>query len=191
MRALLLTALLLGGVAPILAPEARAADAPATKLGVVDFQRALNEVAEGQQARARLETLHAGKKGEIERLKKAFETQLADYEKQKLVLSEAALRQKQQELTQLQAQAEGAAAAAEQEMQKAYYGAMETIIGKMKVVAGELAKERGLAVVLESNGDSLVWSAPGLDLTDEVIKRYNAANPVEGAARPAAPAPKK
>jgi len=88
----------------------------------------------------------------------------------------------------MQAQAEGAAAAADQEMQKAYYGAMETIIGKMKLVAGELAKERGLAVVLETNGDSMVWAAPGLDLTDEVIKRYNAANPVEGGARPA---PKK
>ncbi len=184
-------ALLLLSAAPTLLPAAHAAETPATKIGVVDFQRALNDVGEGQQARARLETLHAGKKAEIERLKKAFELQVADYEKQKLVLSETALRQRQQELAQLQAQAEGAAAAAEQEMQKAYYGAMETIIGKMKLVAGELAKERGLAMVLESNGDSVVWTAPGLDLTDEVIKRYNTANPVEGGARPATPAPKK
>jgi outer membrane protein len=188
MRSILPVLLLLLGATPAVLPAAHAAETPATKIGVVDFQRALNEVAEGQQARARLETLHAGKRGEIERLKKAFELQVADYEKQKLVLSEAALRQKQQELAQMQAQAEGAAAAADQEMQKAYYGARETIIGKMKLVAGELAKERGLAVVLETNGDSMVWAAPGLDLTDEVIKRYNAANPVEGGARPA---PKK
>ncbi len=186
MRIALLT-LLLGAVSVVpMATAAQAADAPAAKVATVDLQRALNEVGEGVQARARLETLHAGKKASLEQMRKQLDAQLADLEKQKLILSEQALRAKQQDLMQLDAQAQQATAAAEQEMRQAYYGAMETLIEKLKKVAAGIGAERGYTLILEVNSDAVVYAVPGTDITAEVIKRYDAANPVTtGAATPA------
>jgi outer membrane protein len=189
MKHLLAAFLLVSAPVGLFASEAQAADT-VPRIATVDFQRALNEVAEGAQARTRLETLHAEKKATVEKLQKSFQAQVADFEKQKLVLGEGALRQRQQELMQLQAQAEGMAAQAEQEMRQAYYGAMETLITRMKKIAADLGKEKSYSLVIEVNGDAVVYAAPGMDLTDEVIRRYNAANPVQGAsATGGAPAP--
>ncbi|MEN9786269.1 MAG: hypothetical protein RLZZ299_1533 [Pseudomonadota bacterium] len=191
MAARLLLPLLLAGLAPaaLAAPAAPAASsAPVAGIATVDFQRALNEVGEGTQARARLESMYADRKAAIERTRKDLETRMADLEKQKLVLSDAARRQKEEELMQMQAQFQATAQRAEQEMQQAYYGAMETLVDKMKSIAAALGKERGLALVLEVNEGGVVYAAPAIDLTPEVITRYNAANPV---ASPAPATPKK
>ena len=191
MPARILLVLTLAGLAPpALAAPVAPTPAAAAVAGVatVDFQRALNEVGEGAQARARLESMYADRKTAIERTRRDLESRMADLDKQKLVLSDAARRQKEEELTQMQAQFQATAQRAEQEMQQAYYGAMETLVDKMKAIAGALGKERGLALVLEVNEGGVVYAAPAIDLTPEVIARYNAANPV---AAPASSTPRK
>ncbi len=189
-RSFLAAVLVMGVLAPV--PSAFAADpgpivsAP-TKIGSVDFQRALNDVGEGAQARARLEAMYADKKTAIEKTRKDLEARAADLEKQKLILSDAARKQKEEELYQMQGAFQATAQRAEQEMQQAYYGAMETLIEKMKGIAAQIGKEKGYALIVEVNEGGVVYASPAVDVTDEVIKRYNAANPV---AAPSAP-PKK
>ncbi len=185
---LLLALTLAGPTAHAASPASAPSAAAVAGIATVDFQRALNEVGEGAQARSRLEAMYADRKAAIERTRKDLEGRMADLEKQKLVLSDAARRQKEEELGQMQAQFQATAQRAEQEMQQAYYGAMETLVDKMKAIAGTLGKERGLALVLEVNEGGVVYASPAIDLTQEVISRYNAANPV---AAPSPAAPKK
>ena len=67
----------------------------------------------------------------------------------------------------------------EGEMQQAYQGAMETLIAKMKTITQSIATERAYTLVIEVNEGGVVYTAPSIDITDELIKRYNAANPVK------------
>lgn len=62
-------------------------------------------------------------------------------------------------------------------MQGAYYTAMEQFIDKMKKIAVAIGQERGYSLVLEVTEGGVVYWQPSIDVTDELIKRYNAANP--------------
>ena len=65
--------------------------------------------------------------------------------------------------------------AAEQEMQAAYMQVMEQLMSKLRDQAAEIAVERSFDLVLEVSQGSVVYSASSLDITPEVINRYNVA----------------
>lgn len=52
---------------------------------------------------------------------------------------------------------------------------VEEIMGRLRVVIADIAKERGYTAVLTESGAAFVQ--PRLDITAEVVKRYNAKHP--------------
>jgi Skp family chaperone for outer membrane proteins len=54
---------------------------------------------------------------------------------------------------------------------------MQDFIEKMKKIAVAIGQERGYTVVLEATEGGVVYWSDSVDITDELIKRYNAANP--------------
>ena len=96
-----------------LALSALAADA---KLCTVDFQRALENVAEGATARARLEGMYSEKKAAIEKMGKSLEAMQSELQKQSAILSDTARQQKEEEFMTAQMQYQQAAQRAEGEM---------------------------------------------------------------------------
>ncbi len=62
----------------------------AIKVGVVDFERALQGVKKGKEAKARLEKKFKDKKSKFEKQKKDFETAQEEFKKKSLVLSDKA-----------------------------------------------------------------------------------------------------
>jgi outer membrane protein len=152
----------------------------APKIGSVDFQRALNEVAEGKAASTRLQSMMAEKEKAVQQMKTNLEKMQSEYEKQQVILSDAARKQKEEELYGAQMQFQQAYARHQGEMQQAYYGAMETLIEKMRKLAQTIGTEKGYTLIIEVNEGGVVYSAPAIDITDELIKRYNAANPGSG-----------
>ncbi len=147
------------------------------KIATVDFQKALNEVAEGAAARARLQSMQTEKAAAIEKMGKDLEAKQAEYEKQSMILSDAARKAKEEELYTAQAQFQAAYQRSEGEMQQAYYGAMESLIAKMRKLAAAIGTEKGYTLVVEVNEGGVVYASPTIDITPELIKRYNAANP--------------
>ena len=64
---------------------------------------------------------------------------------------------------------------AETDMQQDYAAEMEELVTKMKGIAEVLGKEKQLDLILETTESGLVYKADNIeDLTDEVIKRYDA-----------------
>lgn len=148
------------------------------KVASVNMQRAINEVNEGKTANAQLEKMMADKKAALEKMKSSFDALQADYQKQQMLLSDSARKQKEDEINMAGMQLQQAIEQSNNEFQGAYNNAMSTLIGKMKVIVGTISTERQYTMVVEvSEGSSVVWAAPSIDITDEVIKRYNAQNP--------------
>lgn len=173
-----LSVLLLGGafVCPLVAPSAHAAE---LKIATVDYQRALENVAEGESARKRLEAMFQSKKVAIDKMKSTFDAMQADYQKQAMLLSDAARKEKEDAINLAGMQFQQAYAQSEGEMQQAYQGAMETLITKMKQITTGIATERAYTLVIEINEGGVVYASPTIDITDELIKRYNAQNPAK------------
>ena len=68
------------------------------KVGVVDLQRAMNEVDEGKAAKALLKKDFDEKQKQLDAKKTEFEKLQGDFEKQAVVMSEQARKDKSQDL---------------------------------------------------------------------------------------------
>lgn len=174
--AALLAALPSAPVASLVFGHAEAAE---LKLASVDYQRALENVAEGESARKKLEAMFQTKKSAIEQMKTKLDAMQADYQKQSVLLSDAAKKEKEDAINLTGMQFQQAYQQSEGEMQQAYQGAMELLITKMKAITVGIATERAYTLVIEVNEGGVVYTAPSIDITDELIKRYNAQNPVK------------
>jgi outer membrane protein len=160
----------LPALVPDLSPAAHAAE---LKVATVDFQRALNEVSEGEAVRNKLEGMYAQKKKAIQQMENELTKRQQELQSQAMVLSKEALATKQQELQQMAMTYQQTFQESDQEMQMAYGQAMEGLITKMRTISEEISKERGYQLVLEVTEGGVVYSSSELDITAELIKRYN------------------
>jgi outer membrane protein len=152
-----------------------AAPAPARaeqKIAYVDLQRALNEVEEGKVAKATLkrefeqkQKLLDDKKGEFDRLRQ-------DLEKQSVVMSDEARKEKQTDLERKGIELQGFFVQLQKELSDREREATRGIFDKMHAIVREIADAEGVAMVLQS--EALVYGAPSLDLTNELVRKYNA-----------------
>lgn len=159
-------------------------------IAIVDFQTAIDQVAEGARARAELKALQEQKQAEITGLEnqlqtkgQAFQTALGTYQSQVQmnILTDDARAQREQELgmmqnelMQLEQTYQQTAMQAEAEVQQMYAEKMEAIIGKMRTVSESIAKEKGYDLVFEVTESGLVYQAASVpNITADVIKRYD------------------
>lgn len=169
------------------------------KLGYVDLQRALNEVDEGKAAKALLKKDFEEKQRQLDTKKAEFEKLNADFEKQAALMNDQAKRDKagdlqrrMVDLQQVYQQLQNDLAQREQEMTGGIYG-------RMRIIVKEIAEADGFTMVFEER--ALQYVQPSLDLTNELIRKYNSKHPSTGAppaaakkappkaAAPAKPAP--
>ncbi len=159
------------------------AQAAELKIATVDFQRALNDVGEAGTVRGKLEGMFTERKAAIDKMKVQLDAQQADLQKQSAILSDSARKAKEDTFQRQAMEFQSTYSRYEGEMQQAYYSAMEQFIEKMKKIAVVIGQERGYTMVVEVTEGGVVYSLPAIDITDELIKRYNAANP-SGASPP-------
>lgn len=170
------------------APATAPAPAP-TKVGIIGVRQAIVNTAEGKQASAELQSQFAPRQTELESLRKQVAEAQAkgqqqttpDDEKARLARAiDAWTRAFQRKQTELQ-----------EDVQAAEGEVYDRIGRKMMEIVDRVARENGIAVVLDVSAQSspIVYAAPTIDITQEIVRLYDAAHPIKGAApapRPAA-----
>jgi len=147
------------------------ASAQSLKIGVVDFQAALNDVEEGKKARKVLETRFEEKRLGLEARRVELEGIRESLEAQKALLSEDALRGKEAEFNTKAVEFQQDMMEAQQEMAAMEQELTGSILEKLLNVAQVIAKEQGYTVVLEAQ--AIVFAVDSLDITGQVIARFN------------------
>lgn len=162
-----------------LAPAARAAE---TRVGFVDLRRAVSEIDEGKAAMASLKKDFEEKQKQLDAKQTELESLRVEFEKQQAVLSEqvkqakaAELDKRMGELRQLYMQLQQDLSAREQE-------GMKGLLDRMGGLVREIAEAEGFQMVLEKSDAGVVWAQPALDVTNELVRKYNARYPKGGAA---------
>jgi outer membrane protein len=169
-------------IAAALAPAARAAD---TKIGFVDRRRALGEIDEAKAARLSLQADAEVKQKELRAKEEELKGLQADLDRQAAVLDEKAKQTKQAELDKRVLDARQLLEKYNQDMVEREDQLTGPIIKKMTAIVKEIAEADGLQMVVDQA--VVVWAAGSLDITNEVIRKYNAKYPAGGAT----PAPAK
>jgi outer membrane protein len=159
-------------VAP--APAKPAAPFPAgAKLAVVDLQRIANESAEGKAASAKIQSLNQKKVAELNDKNK--ELQAAQ---QKLVagalLTDSAKAQIQKEIDRLNRDIQRFTQDAQAEVEDLQQQVQVEFQRKLMPIIELVAVDKGVQIVFASD-TGLVWSDTAIDLTAEVIRRFDGA----------------
>jgi outer membrane protein len=169
MRTTALTVVSALAIAFFAAPAAAQADA---KLAYVDLQRALNEVDEGKAAKASLKREFDQKQKLLDEKKTEFDRLRADLEKQSMVMSEDARKQRQGDLERKGMELQGFFVQLQKELSEREREATRGIFDKMHGIVREIAEQEGVAMVVQA--EALVYGAPALDVTNELVRKYNA-----------------
>jgi outer membrane protein len=143
-----------------------------TRVAFVDLQRALNSVDEGKIAKENLKREFDQKQKLLDEKKTEFDRLRQDFEKQAVVMSDDARKQKQGELERKGMELQSFFVQLQKELSEREREATRGIFDKMHALVREIAEEAGVSAVVSS--EALVYADPSLDLTNELVRKYNA-----------------
>ena len=172
----------------------KAAFAEDLKLGYVDMQRALNETEDGRKAKASLTKVFEQKKREISEQEEDFRKAREDLEKKRTLLPAETARQKEQELAAKFEKMQQSLARNQKELSEKEGEATQKIFERMQRIILKIAAAENFTMVLDKTQAGIIFAKQHLDLTNELIRRYNSgegsAEGGGGGGKPAAPAAK-
>lgn len=143
------------------------------KIGFVDMQKAIQEVAAGKKAKKELEDEFNKKKKELEKKEADIKKMGEDFEKRSMAMNEDARMKKQQEIQKEMAQYQQTAAKAQMEIQKRERDLTQPIVTKLRGILEEIAKKENFTVILERAENSVMYAKKEIDLTERMIKEYD------------------
>jgi outer membrane protein len=177
-RFLVLAVLLLGS---------SAAFAEDFKLGFVDMQRALNETDDGRKAKAALKKVFDQKQKELDEQQAALKKDIEDLDKKRTLLPADQVREKEGELQQRMQKVQQTYLRHQQDLSAKEQEATAKIYERMNKIIAKIAASENFSMIADKS--ALVFAKPHLDLTSELIRRYNSGEGADAAAK--APAAKK
>ncbi len=153
--------------------EAEAATAETVRIGVVDMQAVITQSAKGQRARAQLQTESEAKQKDMNAREEEVRKLQADLERQKAVLSPAALREKEEGIQRRVREIRRLAEDGNRDLQKREAELVGEIQRDILQVITEYGKEKGYTLVLERSAG--VWFVGDrADVTKDIVDRVNA-----------------
>jgi outer membrane protein len=155
-----------------LVPAATAADS--VKIGIIDFEKIMQESSAGKMNQKALNTKGTELKDKLEKEKQRLDDVGRSFEKEALVLSDEKKREREREFRN---QVEDFKI-----MQQDYANELKNMEIKMindmqKAVfdiANELGKKEKYTLIIEKKNAGVIYVPDQVDITDIVIKKYNA-----------------
>ena len=144
------------------------------KIGYVDLQRALNEVQEGKAAKARLKARLEKSQSQLDKEQEALRAKKEELDKKRLAMDEATLRQRMEELDRELVRVSGLYTQLQRELAEEERQATQEIFGRMRQIISQVAEKEGFDFIFEVNESGLLHAPSALDLTNELVRRYDA-----------------
>ena len=158
------------------------------KLGYVDLQRALSETEDGRKAKANLKKIFDQKQKELDEQQEELKKAVEDLDKKRTLLPADKVREKEAELQGRMQKVQQTYLRHQQDLQAKEQEATSKIFERMNKILGKIALAENFTMILDKTQGGIVFAKPSLDLTNDLIRRYNAG---EGGDSATAAAPKK
>jgi outer membrane protein len=174
-------AVLLLGASTALAEE--------VKVGFVDMQRALNETEDGRKAKAQLKKVFDQKQKELDEQQVELKKAIEDLDKKRTLLPADKVHEKEAELQERMQKVQQTYLRHQQDLSAKEQEATAKIFERMNRIISKIAIAENFSMIFDRAG--VVFAKPHLDMTNELIRRYNSGEGAEGGgkASPGAPLP--
>jgi outer membrane protein len=171
-----------------------------TKIAIIHVQNAILMSKDGQMAAGALQGTFAPRKAELEKKQQEIAALQDQLKKGSTTMSEEARTKLMRDSDALTTKLNRDTQDAQTDLDEAQGKLMQELGNKMLAIIEKYATQNGFALVLDvSNPQTpVLWAASGIDITNDIVKLYDQANPAGAgsaakpaapAARPAAPAP--
>ncbi len=147
-----------------------------TRFAYVDMQRALGEIEEGKAAKAKLKRQFESKQKELDQKQEELKKDNANLEKlaREGVLKEDRLREKKIELEKKLMDVTKYWQDSQKALSEEERKLTQNIFSKMAGVIRSIAKADGVSFVFDKNEGGLLYAPDSLDITNELVRKYNA-----------------
>jgi outer membrane protein len=144
-----------------------------TRVGFVDIQRVLARSAAGMAAREQLEKEKAVMQKQVDAQRADLEQLRDEIEKKGQLLSAEARREKQDLLERKVRDARRLVDDLQSTLQTKEEAMLSKVLQELGGLIQRVSKEKGYTLVLERQRSSVLYAAPEVDLTDDVIRAYD------------------
>ena len=150
------------------------ARAEEVRIGVVDMNRALNDSRAGQKAIDELDKFMEAKRPELQRQKDAVQAKRDELDKQGLLLNEDTRKARENEIRTLERDLSRSVSDLQDEIKRRQAELSEAVQKDLVRLVEKIGTEGGYTAVLIKNPAVVLFATPTIDLTETVIKRYDA-----------------
>ena len=163
---------------PAAAPDA--APAPVVpfpdgaKVAFIDIQRIIGESKEGQNASNKVKALNDRKVNDLNEKNKSLQADQQKLQSGAAILSDAAREDLQRKIERQNTDIERATQDAQKELQDLQQSLQLEFQRRLNPILAEVAQEKGLQLVFSAGDAGLAWAHAGLDITADVIKKFDA-----------------
>jgi outer membrane protein len=178
------------------APAAEPAFPAGAKYAFVNIQRIAAESQQGKALSSRVQALNNQKVTELNDKNKSLQASQQKLDSGGAVLSDAARAQLEKDIDRQQTEIQRFTDDAQKEVQDLQNELQQEFQQKLGPVVQQVAQEKKLEILFSALDAGIIWADAGLDLTTEIIRRFDAAAPATVTAvppaagpRPAAPLP--
>lgn len=147
------------------------------KVGFVNLQRAIAESQTGKVAMADFQKEVEGIRAEIEGEQKELQELQSEIERKAVVMKEEERRKLVTELEHKQIDFKRKVEETQVDLQAKNQAIVSGLLQKLQQIIGDVGASGDYTAILDSGTAQVLFAAPANDLTDEVIKSFDAANP--------------
>jgi outer membrane protein len=152
------------------------------RFAVINIQRIAAESTEGKASTAKVQALNQKKIGELNELNKRLQSDQQKLSAQGSMLNEAARADLERNIDREQKDLQRAQQDAQEEVQQLQQDLQNAFQAKLLPIIQQVVSERKITILFSQADAGIVFADPGLDLTADVIKRFDSAAPTTTAA---------
>jgi outer membrane protein len=175
----------------VLVLSASSALAEELKLGYVDMQRAISETEDGRKAKANLKKIFDQKQKELDEQQDDVKKAIEDLDKKRTLLPPDKVHDKEAEIQGRVQKIQQAYLRHQQDLQAKEQEATGKIVERMQKILIKIALAENFTMIFDKSGGAIAFAKPHLDLTNDLIRRYNNGEGADGPAAAATPPAKK
>ncbi len=148
--------------------------ADVVKIGVIDLQTAINDSKKGQGAKAALVKKFEKRQNELSTRESELQKMQEDLERQSAMLSPEAKYEKEKTLKRKMRDFQDIYRDYSEQMKKDEMESTQPIVEGILLEAHNYGKENGFTLILEAKKAGVLYVPDSMDITAEVVKRYDA-----------------
>ena len=160
----------------VLFPQASLAADPTLHVGYVDLQKALMDSTAGSAAKDSYEKEVRDAQTKLDVKKRELERLQSEFAKRRDSLSTEARMEREEKLVATERDLRRSFEDTQEQLRRKNGQMVSELLQKLAKVVDEVGKEQGYTLILEKGSQAVLYADNSIDITDEVVKRFNKMN---------------